>query len=102
MNNIYPSSFPNGETVSSRTIGMVLLRPLFYFFMIALFALFITNLPVVTPIGYQISGSQSLQINTSTNGCSVAMKPRARARRGQATDPHSIAERVCDLFAVVM
>ena len=24
-----------------------------------------------------------------------AVRPRVRARRGQATDPHSIAERVC-------
>ncbi|XP_074556846.1 uncharacterized protein LOC141812746 [Curcuma longa] len=68
MNNMYPSPFPSRETPSSRTTGIVTL--------------------------YQISGSQSQQINTTTNGCSVAMKPRARARRGQATDPHSIAERV--------
>ncbi|XP_074566992.1 uncharacterized protein LOC141823603 [Curcuma longa] len=68
MNNMYPSPFPSGETPSSRTTGIVTL--------------------------YQISGSQSQQINTTTNGCSVAMKPRARARRGQATDPHSIAERL--------
>ncbi|RRT54178.1 hypothetical protein BHE74_00047962 [Ensete ventricosum] len=27
-------------------------------------------------------------------GCNGAAKPRARARRGQATDPHSIAERL--------
>jgi len=26
---------------------------------------------------------------------SVGGRPRVRARRGQATDPHSIAERVC-------
>lgn len=25
-------------------------------------------------------------------------RPRVRARRGQATDPHSIAERVCSLL----
>lgn len=30
---------------------------------------------------------------TSSSG---AAKPRVRARRGQATDPHSIAERVSD------
>ena len=27
-------------------------------------------------------------------------KPRVRARRGQATDPHSIAERVCPLILI--
>ncbi|KAG2604788.1 uncharacterized protein LOC120669937 [Panicum virgatum] len=32
------------------------------------------------------------QANSAGNG--VGMKPRARARRGQATDPHSIAERL--------
>jgi len=32
------------------------------------------------------------QANSAGNG--VGMKPRVRARRGQATDPHSIAERV--------
>jgi hypothetical protein len=28
-----------------------------------------------------------------------AVRPRARARRGQATDPHSIAERVNELIS---
>lgn len=28
-----------------------------------------------------------------------ASKPRVRARRGQATDPHSIAERVCNFIS---
>lgn len=28
-----------------------------------------------------------------------ASKPRVRARRGQATDPHSIAERVCNFVS---
>jgi len=32
------------------------------------------------------------QANSAGNG--VGMKPRVRARRGQATDPHSIAERL--------
>lgn len=31
---------------------------------------------------------------TSDVDCNVAAKPRVRARRGQATDPHSIAERL--------
>lgn len=31
-----------------------------------------------------------------------AIRPRVRARRGQATDPHSIAERVCDLHVQAM
>jgi hypothetical protein len=36
------------------------------------------------------------QANSAANGVSV--KPRVRARRGQATDPHSIAERVSSLM----
>ncbi|XP_042401396.1 transcription factor LRL3-like [Zingiber officinale] len=72
MNNVYPSPFPSGETGSSRTTGMV------------------------------SSSQSSLQINATTNGCSVAaMKPRTRARRGQATDPRSIAERVRGLSSAV-
>ena len=31
---------------------------------------------------------------TPSSGCNGIGKPRVRARRGQATDPHSIAERV--------
>lgn len=31
---------------------------------------------------------------SATGGCNGAVKPRVRARRGQATDPHSIAERL--------
>ncbi|KAF8406819.1 hypothetical protein HHK36_005940 [Tetracentron sinense] len=31
---------------------------------------------------------------TAGSGCNGAIKPRMRARRGQATDPHSIAERL--------
>ncbi|XP_020582483.1 transcription factor bHLH66-like [Phalaenopsis equestris] len=40
--------------------------------------------------------SNSHQPITQTNAivCNVAAKPRVRARRGQATDPHSIAERL--------
>ncbi|CAL9027456.1 unnamed protein product [Prunus brigantina] len=44
-----------------------------------------------------MSGLQSLQQATSTTPsaeCTGTGKPRMRARRGQATDPHSIAERV--------
>ncbi|KAL4317811.1 hypothetical protein GQ457_18G001790 [Hibiscus cannabinus] len=32
--------------------------------------------------------------HTPSNGCNGTGKPRVRARRGQATDPHSIAERL--------
>lgn len=42
-------------------------------------------------------GLPSLLQSTSSNpsgGCNGAGKPRVRARRGQATDPHSIAERL--------
>ncbi|XP_010261704.1 PREDICTED: transcription factor bHLH68-like isoform X2 [Nelumbo nucifera] len=31
---------------------------------------------------------------TTAGGCNGSVKPRVRARRGQATDPHSIAERL--------
>lgn len=44
-----------------------------------------------------MSGLQSLQQATSTTPsaeCTGTGKPRMRARRGQATDPHSIAERL--------
>ncbi|XP_073110102.1 uncharacterized protein [Elaeis guineensis] len=37
--------------------------------------------------------SQSAPANAG-GGCNGAVKPRVRARRGQATDPHSIAERL--------
>ena len=33
--------------------------------------------------------------NGTSSGANGAARPRVRARRGQATDPHSIAERVC-------
>jgi hypothetical protein len=33
--------------------------------------------------------------NGTTSGANGTGRPRVRARRGQATDPHSIAERVC-------
>ncbi|KAG6497766.1 hypothetical protein ZIOFF_045672 [Zingiber officinale] len=74
------------------------------FLYVFLVCLFTTNHPIVTQIGYQVSSSQSsLQINATTNGCSVAaMKPRTRARRGQATDPRSIAERVRGLSSAVV
>lgn len=36
------------------------------------------------------------QANSAANG--VGVKPRVRARRGQATDPHSIVERVSSLM----
>ena len=40
------------------------------------------------------SGAQQHVTAANANGCNGAAKPRVRARRGQATDPHSIAERV--------
>nr|CAD1827296.1 unnamed protein product [Ananas comosus var. bracteatus] len=40
------------------------------------------------------SNSQSQLAPVNENGCNGAVKPRVRARRGQATDPHSIAERL--------
>ncbi|XP_072988236.1 uncharacterized protein [Typha latifolia] len=39
-------------------------------------------------------GTQSQLGPMNGNGCNGAIKPRVRARRGQATDPHSIAERL--------
>ena len=42
-----------------------------------------------------ISRPSDVQHQTdSAHGNSGSAKPRVRARRGQATDPHSIAERV--------
>lgn len=40
------------------------------------------------------SGAQYQATTTNGGGCNGATKPRVRARRGQATDPHSIAERL--------
>ncbi|KAG6522736.1 hypothetical protein ZIOFF_019887 [Zingiber officinale] len=40
------------------------------------------------------SSTQSQVIPANGSGCNGAAKPRVRARRGQATDPHSIAERL--------
>ncbi|KAJ6839338.1 transcription factor bHLH7-like [Iris pallida] len=39
-------------------------------------------------------GAQYQAAKTNGAGCNGATKPRVRARRGQATDPHSIAERL--------
>ncbi|KAJ4952153.1 hypothetical protein NE237_028985 [Protea cynaroides] len=36
----------------------------------------------------------AFQSATAAGGCNGSVKPRVRARRGQATDPHSIAERL--------
>nr|QDL88371.1 transcription factor bHLH69-like isoform X1 [Cymbidium ensifolium] len=50
-----------------------------------------------TTLKHQLGhSSNSHQQMTQSNGtgCNVAAKPRVRARRGQATDPHSIAERL--------
>ncbi|KAL6861884.1 hypothetical protein ACP4OV_017584 [Aristida adscensionis] len=44
---------------------------------------------------YPVSHASDVQTQTnSANGNGVGVKPRPRARRGQATDPHSIAERL--------
>ncbi|KAJ6792782.1 transcription factor bHLH7-like [Iris pallida] len=40
------------------------------------------------------SGAQYQAATTNGGGCNGATNPRVRARRGQATDPHSIAERL--------
>ncbi|XP_009391706.2 transcription factor bHLH62 [Musa acuminata AAA Group] len=40
------------------------------------------------------SSTPSLAVSANASGCNGTAKPRARARRGQATDPHSIAERL--------
>ncbi|KAJ6823657.1 transcription factor bHLH7-like [Iris pallida] len=40
------------------------------------------------------SGVQHHTTLTNAGGCDGGAKPRVRARRGQATDPHSIAERL--------
>ncbi|XP_008784365.2 uncharacterized protein LOC103703328 isoform X1 [Phoenix dactylifera] len=40
------------------------------------------------------SSTQSQSTPSTAGGCNEAVKPRVRARRGQATDPHSIAERL--------
>lgn len=45
------------------------------------------------PVPISRSSDTQHQAN-SAHGNSVSAKPRARARRGQATDPHSIAERL--------
>lgn len=42
----------------------------------------------------QSCASQLQSTTAAAGGCNGAVKPRVRARRGQATDPHSIAERL--------
>lgn len=45
--------------------------------------------------GSHASPAHATRVTTTTNaGLDVTFKPRARARRGHATDPHSIAERL--------
>ncbi|KAJ1258400.1 hypothetical protein BS78_10G072700 [Paspalum vaginatum] len=41
-----------------------------------------------------VSHPSDVQTQPNSTGNGVAVKPRVRARRGQATDPHSIAERL--------
>ena len=47
------------------------------------------------------SSTPSLAVSANASGCNGTAKPRARARRGQATDPHSIAERVSMRYIVM-
>ncbi|XP_042483727.1 transcription factor LRL1-like isoform X2 [Macadamia integrifolia] len=63
-------------------------------------ASFVTGSLITMPVtdGFQsqlemLKGPPS-QSATTVGGCNGAVKPRVRARRGQATDPHSIAERL--------
>lgn len=49
----------------------------------------------------QSCASQLQSAPTTAGGCNGAVKPRVRARRGQATDPHSIAERVSTLLLLL-
>lgn len=44
--------------------------------------------------GFQVFHGQSMPSTIPTAPQPPTMRPRVRARRGQATDPHSIAERV--------
>lgn len=41
-------------------------------------------------------------LSTASGVCNGSGKPRVRARRGQATDPHSIAERVSRKFFMII
>ncbi len=53
-------------------------------------------------IEYPINHSSDVEPQAnSAPGNSASAKPRTRARRGQATDPHSIAERVCSFIRSV-
>lgn len=49
----------------------------------------------------QSCASQLQSAPTTAGGCNGAVKPRVRARRGQATDPHSIAERVSTILFII-
>ncbi|WOL06520.1 transcription factor bHLH78 [Canna indica] len=80
LHNLPSSSFLRGETASSRITEIQSSQQ--------------SLSSSSHTIGHQISTAQAQQVNTSTNGCNGAAKPRVRARRGQATDPHSIAERL--------
>lgn len=55
----------------------------------------------------QVTQTPALPMPSSANGGNAstgvtAVKPKTRAKRGQATDPHSIAERVSLDFGVVL
>lgn len=51
---------------------------------------------IADEVSFRLSLHFQLQTTSASpsNGCNRTLKPRVRARRGQATDPHSIAERV--------
>lgn len=55
--------------------------------------------PALAPVMSQAQAQTQTQTNTQASGSTGGNTPaqpkqRVRARRGQATDPHSIAERV--------
>lgn len=52
----------------------------------------------MTYLTFQVFHGQPMQAIVSAAPHPPAMRPRVRARRGQATDPHSIAERVCLIY----
>ena len=52
----------------------------------------------MTYITFQVFHGQPMPATVAAAPHPPSMRPRVRARRGQATDPHSIAERVSLIF----
>ena len=52
----------------------------------------------MTCITLQVFHGQPMPATVAAASHPPAMRPRVRARRGQATDPHSIAERVSLIY----